>query len=511
MTDSSVATFVPGRIRNWDLSSARAMGQVKSWLEICDKHHQCLQASSHEEIDPMLPTRVLCIEADNDKVVLFESQAKKARYVALSHSWGKSHRLTLTKANMATLKAGIGMTEIPQTFQDAITVCRALKVQYLWVDSLCIVQDDPEDWEAEASKMSSVYMNSYLTISALHSADDTDGCFPSLTRQAKKMPFPFVSPDVVCTGRPTVANAVPFVIPKESIGGALDSYNHAVAFSMHGKDDKKYYITNEWMPPSIESNPKRYGTFNFGTAFDPLKSEPLSSRGWVLQERLLSPRTLHYSEGQMYWECQNIVLGEDGSILTRMFPQVKTISESRQNAMQISSDPAFASSQYIADEWLKLVEVFCTRKLTMEYDKLVAISGLANIVAQKSGDEYYAGLWKSNLLNGLCWKKKIFVPHHQCSDEGHEHALPDATSSKLTTPSEYRAPSWSWASIDGEIEFADKWLPKADAKGKSGKDLIAEVLDVSVVPLGLYKFGRIKSGFIKLKVASHSLWILELG
>ena len=78
---------------------------------------------------------------------------------------------------------------------------------------------------------------------------------------------------------------------------------------MHGRGKRRFYLTNEWMMSSTESSPQTYGIWNFGAKYDPLAREPLSRRGWVLQERLLSPRTLHYSEGQMYWECQNCVLG----------------------------------------------------------------------------------------------------------------------------------------------------------------------------------------------------------
>lgn len=463
---------------------------MKAWLKICDAHHQCLKSNDDASV---LPTRVLCIDPESERVYLKEPQGQKARYVALSHSWGKSHRLTLTSSNLATLKNGINKDDIPQTFKDAVIICRSLGIEYLWIDSLCIIQNDTADWEHEASRMSDLYTNSYFTISALHSADDSEGCFPSLARKAKDKPYPFVSPDVTCTGRPTTANAVPFVIPKETISAPVDSYNHAVVFSMHGEsEEKKYFITSEWMPPSIESHLKRCGTFNFGANFDPLKVEPLSKRGWVLQERLLSRRTLHYGEGQMYWECQNIVLGEDGSMLQRLFPQLQTIVDSRQKAMQPQD------SEYIRDEWLGLVEVFSTRKLTMDYDKLVAISGLASIVAEKSGDQYHAGVWKSNFLNGLCWKKKIFVPTHHCSGEEHEHALPEATTSTLVAPSQYRAPSWSWASIDGEIEFDNIWLNNKEAEVTK---MVARLLEVSVTPLGPYPFGGVESGLVRLEVS----------
>lgn len=99
----------------------------------------------------------------------------------------------------------------------------------------------------------------------------------------------------------------------------------------------------------------------------------------------------------------------------------------------------------------------------------------------------------------LCWKKKMFVPSHYCSDEAHEHTLPDATVATITAPARYRAPPWSWAAVHGEIESENKHLSTKDAERNK---LIASLVEVSVTPLGPYSFGRVKSGCVKLQVSA---------
>jgi hypothetical protein len=510
--DSDISNSIPGYIRHWDLSCGRAIGQVKEWLQACDTHHNCLhKPQTADRGDHPFPTRVLHV-GEGDTVYLKASKGVTGRYIALSHSWGTSHRLTATRSNLEQLMAGIRVSDFPQTFKDAIHICRSLGVDYLWIDSLCIIQDDTEDWEKEASSMGAVYLNSYLTISALHSADDSQGCFPTAAREAmsNQRLFPFASPDVVCTGCPTIANAIPFILPGNGLGN--DRHKCAVPFSMHGKGKERYYITYEWMQSSTESIPQTYGVGNFGAPFDPLRGEPLSRRGWVLQERLLSPRTLHYSEGQMYMECQEYLLGEDGSIMQRKFPQLKTLIASRQAAMKIASTgPAieegegdtknrstYSRDEWYGNEWLDLVETFCAGTLTMAKDKLVALSGLARINAEHSGDEYLAGLWKSNLLYELCWERKTIVPTYLSDDPEDDKALPKPTAAEFTRPSAYRAPSWSWAAVDGEIRFTYKWLqPEKD------RVTVARVLEASVTPLGSDPFGQVESACLRLEVSGN--------
>ena len=85
-------------------------------------------------------------------------------YLALSYCWGKPQPLatTLRKKNFVQLKTGILLSSLAETIQDAIVLCRKLDVGYLWVDALCIIQDDGVDWSSESQKMALIYAQSYL-------------------------------------------------------------------------------------------------------------------------------------------------------------------------------------------------------------------------------------------------------------------------------------------------------------------------------------------------------------
>jgi hypothetical protein len=446
---------------------------------MCDKHHECVSLDSPRD----LPTRVLDVITNQDIVFLRETEGRKGKYLALSHSWGSTHRLTLKKANLAALKRGISLADLPKTFQDAVLIARELKVANLWIDSLCIIQDDSGDWEVEASHMGDVYANSYLTIAALSSKDDSSGCFPPpLTRFRE----PFVSADVRSTGRRCFFHAAPVV--RWMNGDSLPTFGGRCAWGTDEVTNRTnghvswLYMTAEWMPPSTKGREKSYLIGEFGGQFDPIADEPLSERGWTLQERLLSPRTIHYGRTEMYFECQECVLAEDGALLRRVFTTAGDL------AAPTPREPGKGRNW----RWKRLVEQYSTRKLTMDSDKLPALSGLANMIARETGDTYLAGLWKSNLLEELNWCVKAYEPTHQCDDSEHDHAMPPATKSAVKYPDKYRAPSWSWASIDAEIE-----CHSLDAGP------LATCVDVRVQPLGKDGFGRVASGKLTLKVSMN--------
>jgi len=178
-------------------------------------------------------------------------------------------------------------------------------------------------------------------------------------------------------------------------------------------------------------------------------------------------------------------LAKTGSMLQRLFPKLSTLVKNRQQAMQLAADPASPSrvgsgpqSHSIRDEWLQLVQIFTARELKVASDKHVAVAELARMVWEEScsgagKDEYLAGVWRSNFIKGLCWRREIAEARHSCQDEQHTQALPDATATILIGPSEYRAPSWSWAAVDGEIEFSYPWLgeiPEIPVLGRAERE-----------------------------------------
>ncbi|XP_014554914.1 hypothetical protein COCVIDRAFT_82223, partial [Bipolaris victoriae FI3] len=137
---------------------------AKEWLRFCgEKHPRCSPLG-----DRPLPTRVIDVGGkDSSRVRLVVSHGRFDRYIALSHCWGLREPITTTKDNFDRhVKEGIEIDDLPQTFRDAVEVVRALGFQYLWIDSLCIVQQDCEDWQREAAQMPEVYANAAVTITS---------------------------------------------------------------------------------------------------------------------------------------------------------------------------------------------------------------------------------------------------------------------------------------------------------------------------------------------------------
>ena len=135
------ATRIPG-----NTSFSVSLSLASSWIAECTNHHGTCRSNAEAST---LPTRVLDVR--NSKVKLHLSKGEQAQYICLSHCWGQSQPLRNTKATLSSLTQGIAWNSLSQTFQDAIVVTRTLGICYLWIDSLCIVQDDNEDWEKEAS------------------------------------------------------------------------------------------------------------------------------------------------------------------------------------------------------------------------------------------------------------------------------------------------------------------------------------------------------------------------
>jgi hypothetical protein len=227
-----------------DAGTSTHMKVLAEWIRNCDQSHMC-----YPKQKSYLPTRVLDVGTANSATVsLFcgtRGQTKPVRYIALSHRWGSQsqHQNFCTyTANIEHHQRGIQVADLPQTFQDAINVTRALSIQYLWVDSICIIQDDAQDWETESKLMEQVFSSAYITLAASCSSGTDDG---------------FLKP------RP-----------------------HRECVLMRKDDDSCYYICD-----AID---------DFNRDVD---QGELNTRGWVLQERALSCRTIHFTNSQTYWEC----------------------------------------------------------------------------------------------------------------------------------------------------------------------------------------------------------------
>jgi hypothetical protein len=251
---------------------------------------------------------------------------------------------------------------MPTTLRQSVQMCRELGYRFLWIDALCIVQDDPLEWKREALEMGNIYQHSTCTIAATGAKAAEGGLF-----------FPREDEH-----RGVVA--VPF---KRRLGA---------------QSQGQFFV-----------QPIRKGFF------DLVQSSTWNSRGWILQERLLSRRVLHFSDGQTFFECQRYSTGEDKVDLSH-HSQKRWGNEAR----GISADWS----------WCLLVEDYTKRHLTQATDKLYALTGLATDMAKRREKRYCAGVWTEMLEVHLLWY---------------------GTAGAVTKPPTKRAPSWSWASVDGPL------------------------------------------------------------
>lgn len=166
-------------------NSAETWTRINSWLDDClANHDRCRKTLSGAVIDesrePILPTRVLDVgnHTNNQYIKLVETSGRLGQYLALSHCWGPPQKrpLRTIKGTLADHLRGIAVDNLPKTFKDAVTITRGVRVRYLWIDSLRIVQDDKQDWLQESARMGTLYERAKFTIAASGAKDSTEGC-----------------------------------------------------------------------------------------------------------------------------------------------------------------------------------------------------------------------------------------------------------------------------------------------------------------------------------------------
>ncbi|KAK1501081.1 HET domain-containing protein [Colletotrichum abscissum] len=390
--------------------------QVGKWLRDCDREHVQLRCCVGERC---LPTRVLDVGIDDKQtyIKLYEARDACGKYAALSYMWGqgKDHFRT-TMASLEEHKEGIITATMPQTFQDAVTMTRKLGIRYLWIDALCIVQDDIADWSREASTMGDVYSNAYIVFSVLKSSDNGVGFLGP----------PETPPYASCTSTAAGMTATLYVcaIPRT----------------------QACYLSSE----------------------DYVWDEPLSKRGWTLQERWLAPRLVHFGSQQMSFECNAYFLCQDGTKFSGRY------SDARKDWDTVEEDERALRA---STEWTELVTEYSLRKLTRGTDKLPAISGIARMIAGQINDQYVAGLWRKAMIEGLSW---------ECTE-------PDQAATH------YQAPSWSWASLNGPISQQSF----GNLMGDNGLEVtiasLSRVLDCVITPKGEDPYGEVLTGSLKME------------
>lgn len=343
-------------------------------------------------------------------------------------------------------KDGVFRAYLPATIRDAITVTERLGIKYIWIDSLCIVQDDRQDKHAELGRMSQYYRNSFLTIAA-STPSATTGFIGRLGRCEKHPDSPLPRD----------------LVPLDVFAHVHDSKDSGVAGKIYVREENPYQ----------------------------LHEEPINKRAWTLQECILAPRVVLFGS-RVIWFCQHMT-HSDGGVEDWSFDQDDLEGTRREFQVQLCrlergalDNEMFPRSSWPMNEtrtdyslWHRLVGTYSRRALSYPADKLPAISAVAAEFSKLAKDTYLAGLWRLNLPRDLLWT-----------------TLEAATHRSKT----WRAPTWSWASVDDAIVY--KQPPPESAT------LLAEVLEVESVPLTeVAPFGEVERGSLVISAPSFPVTI----
>ncbi|KAM7206115.1 Heterokaryon incompatibility protein (HET) domain containing protein [Naviculisporaceae sp. PSN 640] len=386
----------PARHVSADSSSDECVMLAKKWLSGCIASHEHCRRSWV----PTLPTRVIQVGTTQAETKLrITRRGERGEYAALSHCWGGSDPITTTSATLEQRKSQLSFGPSSRTFGDAVDFTRRLGIPYLWIDSLCIIQDSNEDWAAEAARMSQVYNSATVTISAASATDSSSGLFPQQDERRTRN----ISVEIPCRG------------PDGTMTGAYARFRHGDALST----DKSVHSSK------------------------PVGATKLQSRGWVLQEDLLSPRMLHFTNEELSWTCATFARCECKIRPTLPFPNpYRAGLGAKRKESNNTSLCAMLNLQ-----WPHLVMDFTRRQLTHESDRMPALAGLAGWTEQQTDDQYMAGLWMKDGEYQLLWYR----------DKSDEISRPPT---RFTHP---YAPSWSWASISGPISYDRRWPIEQDS------------------------------------------------
>ncbi|KAI0876603.1 heterokaryon incompatibility protein-domain-containing protein [Hypoxylon argillaceum] len=382
--------------------SNAALVIIKGWISSCIVNHCTLGGLCDSPTAPALPTRIVDVGLVDGIVKLVETKGTRSKYVSLSHCWGHSHIITTTKSTLEQRKSGIAWHDLSQTFRDAILVTRALGVPYIWIDSLCIVQDDKIDWATESANMASIYSNGYLTIAATFSANGHGGLFSQ-------------TGDFEVSGKTRDGEDYRLFF-RERIDHHIDVINDMAMFSKDG------------------------GIFTMG-GYPTSTYHPLLTRAWVYQERMLSTRVLHFGRYEVFFECRATIQCECGGIEFHGSLVVPRVLVKIEYSYAFRDQDRGDEEQYqVARLWRTIICAYTTLLLTKSEDRLPAIGGLARDMATSRKSRYLAGLWEETLNDDLLWVVSATSKH------------------KKPRPYPRNAPTWSWASVETWVLYWDETL-----------------------------------------------------
>lgn len=385
---------VTGQFLANNTGSEYTAGFVKKCLEHCRSHHRSCRPESIGA--PWYPTRLVeVLEEDTFRVIETRETVPTGPYATLSHCWGTSRMITATTQNIGRLKKQIPLLDLPKTFSDALQFIKSIGISFIWIDSLCIIQDSVKDWESESRTMLQVYRHAECNLAAASS--------------------------------------------KDSHGGLFSERNYAILPSGWFEMDNNI--------PEVKGTWCAVPTFYFKHEFDKqIGSSRLMSRGWVFQERAASRRVIAFGQDQVFWDCSELL--ESDVLPSHRITLYHHSDENRGSGYDVMGmavpkilspgvPKSFRSLGKGLVAWPFIVQRYSACAFTFNKDNAVAILGVAQMMSNALkvqptavSTAYWAGLWLQDMYRQLAWR---------------------VTRAGLRKNSD--APSWSWLSIHGPVEW----------------------------------------------------------
>lgn len=385
--DNGGALWIGGRAR---IEQGVDAAQIQSWLQSCLQDHGKLcnlpPWLSHL---PQLPT-LRMIDVDQGCLVKMQEQCP---YVALSYVWGRDLQFKCTNSLLLSLEMKFGLLQhweqIPRTVQDAVNLVRLLGLRYLWVDSLCIMQDSQADMQDQFPKMGQIYGNALLTIVAADGDDASTGLFNN-------------------------SNTV------SRVGRQCVRYSKDLGLLI--------------CPPNLNTV---------------LKETRWASRGWTFQEALLSKRLFVFVDQTIYFSCRSTTWSEPRKAHSETVPPPWTWAEAPSpyaakfeglltewSRIASSLQIHYPNSQpwFVASMWQSLVNEYSIRTLSYESDVLAAIAGVQEVFGRIFPQDILYGMPLSIIQTALLWHPRTSLRRRK---DGKKNLLP----------------SWTWTAWIGEVDW----------------------------------------------------------
>ncbi|KAI1651710.1 HET-domain-containing protein [Daldinia loculata] len=397
------ATCFDERLYTAFRNNAGEISFAHTLLDGCQKRHPECRATD-DNVPPKMPTRVLDIGISPGWTRLVQTQHLGLRepYLALSYCWGQGvrHATELNDGNFTSFLELIDENNLTTTHQECIAIARHLGIRYVWIDSLCIIQGNLEDWLYESGRMAEVYGNAVLTVIAGRAADSRTGFrVNNMEEVVPPCPIPF------------------------------------------GEDLGSIYL---WLPRN-----KREG--------------PVSTRGWCFQEKVLSRRTLVYAMEQVYFSCQRSQLWEDGTLNMQDSSQLRIGSFPNPvedaNMKSNTSEQKQLRTQMLHLWYKEILPDYTLRQLSNPDDIFAACSSIVQLTQKGIRSRYLAGIWEADIPRGLLWCTSYLVKWILRKVSWPKPKRPVNRNGETVA----RAPSWSWASVQGQIYTRPEFLRRDES------------------------------------------------